>query len=343
MRMTNPLSFSQHNHDMAQALWIKQAGHAERRVQKLFPLQEGEALVRTQFSAVSRGTERLVFNGDVDPLDYTRMRAPFQQGEFSFPVKYGYCAVGVIEDGPKERLGERVFCLHPHQDRFIAPLSALNPVPDSIPSPRATLCANMETALNAVWDSGAGPGDRIHVVGGGIVGLLTAYLCSRLIGTDVTLIDLDGKRAKYAKELGFSFLMSSDHQLASLPKGDLVFHASGTGQGLDTCLKLAGDEAMIIEMSWYGAKTVSVHLGQDFHVRRLKLFSSQVGSLALNRRGRWNHARRSQKAMELLKDEKLDILITHRVPFLDLAEDYAGILQGSGKGEGAELTSLVVY
>ncbi len=149
---------------MVRAIWYTAPGVVELKTSPLAPAMPGQALVRTLFTGVSRGTERLVLAGAVGESEWARMKAPMQEGQFPFPVKYGYCATGVVEVGPKELLGRTVFALHPHQDCFVAPVEALAIVPDGIPARRATLAANMETALNAVWDSGAGPADRIVVV-----------------------------------------------------------------------------------------------------------------------------------------------------------------------------------
>jgi threonine dehydrogenase-like Zn-dependent dehydrogenase len=242
------------------------------------------------------------------------MRSPLQEGDFPYPVKYGYCVVGVVAAGPDPFLGRTVFVLHPHQDRFVAPAALLNVVPERVPARRAILAANMETALNALWDSGAGPGDRVLVVGAGIVGCLVAFLAARLPGAEVTLIDIDPSRRAVAERLGAGFRVP-----AGAPGGmDVVFHCSATASGLSCALASAGMEATIVEMSWYGDQIVPAPLGLDFHARRLKLVSSQVGQVASSRRSRWTFGRRMAKAIDLLADERLDALITEEVAFADL-------------------------
>jgi threonine dehydrogenase-like Zn-dependent dehydrogenase len=195
---------------VARSVWYARKGTVELRAAPLPRPQPGETLVRTLFSGISRGTERLVFNGEVGRSEWERMRCPNQEGAFPFPVKYGYCATGVVEVGPGELLGRTVFCLHPHQDYFNATVASLVPVPDGVPARRATLTANMETALNALWDSGAGPGDRIVVVGAGVVGLLVAALAARLPGADVTSVDVDESRRPLAQSLGSSVVLPCD-------------------------------------------------------------------------------------------------------------------------------------
>jgi NADPH:quinone reductase-like Zn-dependent oxidoreductase len=298
----------------SRALWYVTRGRAEIREAPLPPLRTGEARVRSLYGALSRGTERLVFEGRVSGVEGERMRAPMQEGDFPYPVKYGYCTVGVVEDGPDELAGRTVFALHPHQDRLIAPASMLAPVPDGVPARRAVLAANMETALNAVWDSGAGPGDRIVVVGAGVVGALIASLAARLPGAEVTLVDSEFSRAALAAHLGAGFRKPLD----APGDADIVFHTSATAAGLGCALSCAGDEATVVEASWYGDEPVSAPLGLDFHTRRLKLVSTQVGQVSPSRRPRWSHARRLDKALALLADERLDALLTEEVAFADL-------------------------
>ena len=295
----------------ARALWYVARGRAELKPAQVPAIEAGEARIRTLWSAVSRGTERLVFEGRISAFETERMRAPRQEGEFPFPVKYGYCAVGTVEDGPESLQGRTVFALHPHQSRFVAPADALVLVPDAVPSRRAVLAANMETALNVVWDSGVGPGDRVVVVGAGVVGLLVGALAARLPGAEVTVVDIELSRKTVAQNLGCAFRRPLD----APEEADVVFHASASAPGLACALACAGAEATVVEMSWYGDRFVAAPLGLDFHSRRLKLISSQVGQVAASRRPRWSHRRRLEKALALLSDERLDALLTEEVAF----------------------------
>jgi threonine dehydrogenase-like Zn-dependent dehydrogenase len=278
--------------------------------------------VRALFGALSRGTEALVFDGRVPEREYGRMRAPFMAGDFPFPVKYGYATVGRIEEGPETLLGRPVFTLHPHQDLFNVPASAAIPLPEHVPPQRAVLAANMETALNGVWDAAPGPADRIAVVGAGVVGSLVAYLCGRLPGAEVTLIDINPARAELARALGVGFARAE----AANGDCDLVVHASGHPSGLETALALAGDEATVLELSWYGDTPVTASFGGAFHSRRLRLVSSQVGRIAPSHRPRWTHARRLAAALALLADARLDALLAPAVAFHDLARRLPDIL-----------------
>jgi NADPH:quinone reductase-like Zn-dependent oxidoreductase len=300
----------------ARAFWVVAPGRGEIRAQPLRSPAPGEMLIRALASAISRGSESLVFYGEVPKSEWQRMRCPFQEGEFPAPVKYGYSLVGIVEDGPVEALGRRVFCLHPHQDRFIAPEEAVFDVPDDVPDRRATLAANIETAVNALWDAAPGLGDRIAVIGAGVVGCLTAALAARLPGVVVELIDVDPRRETVATALGCRFATPP----SARTEADLVIHASGTPEGLATALTIAGFEATVLEMSWYGTRIVPLPLGGAFHSRRLTLRSSQVGALPAIRRGRWSRRRRLELALSLLRNPIFDLLLSGESEFAHLPE-----------------------
>ena len=320
---------------LAHALWYIAPGQAEIRQEALVTVGQGEARVRALFGALSRGTEALVFAGRVPESEHQRMRAPLMGGNFPFPVKYGYATVGKIEEGPSELHGRNVFALHPHQSLFNIAAKLAVVLPDNIPPQRAVLAANMETALNAVWDAGVGPADRVAIVGGGTVGALVAFLCGNIPGTDVTLVDINPARGELAEKLGVRFAK------AETAKGDcdIVFHASGSAAGLATAIALAGEEATVLEMSWYGDVSVAASLGGAFHSRRLRLISSQVGQIAPSHRPRWTHARRLAAAVVLLADARLDALLAPAVAFQDLPRKLPAILDP----KSGTLCQLIAY
>lgn len=320
--------------ETAQALWYTAPGRAEIRGEKLAPPAAAELRVRALYGALSRGTESLVLSGRVPQGEFDRMRAPFMAGHFPFPVKYGYATVGEVEGGPKELAGRPVFALYPHQSHFNIPQSAVVPVPANVPPQRAVLSANMETALNAVWDAAPSPADRIAVVGAGAVGAMVAFICGRLPGAEVTLVDINPARAGLARALNVGFARPD----AAKDGCDVVFHASGNSAGLDTAIALAGDEASVVEMSWYGDAPVTASLGGAFHSRRLKLISSQVGKIAPSHRARWTHGRRLAAALTLLADARLDALLAPAVPFHELPRRLPGLLE-AGNGGVAQLIS----
>jgi len=319
----------------ARAFWLSAPGSGELRRAPLVPPAPNEVLVRALVSGVSRGTEALVFSGHVPESQYAAMRCPFQEGQFPAPVKYGYASVGVVEAGASTLLGKRVFCLHPHQDRYVVPEAAVLPLPDDVPTARAVLAANMETALNGLWDAPPLIGDRVAVVGCGTVGALAAALAARIPGVAVEIVDIDERRAQLAAALGCRFAPPAHAE----GEADLVIHASGSGTGLATALSLADFEATVLEMSWYGDAAVAAPLGEAFHARRLRLVSSQVGSVAPARRARRARRQRLEQALALLADPVFDRLLTGESAFADLPRSMARLV---GDPDGA-LCHLVRY
>lgn len=331
---------------LSSACWVVRPRHAELRTETLPPLADGQVRVRTLHSAISRGTEGLVQRGEVPTSEYERMRAPFQAGDFPGPVKYGYINVGRVEEGPAALLGRTVFCLYPHQTLYQVPANAVLPVPPSVPAGRAVLAALLETAINALWDAAPRIGDRVAVVGGGALGLLVAWLAARVPGCTVQVVDTEPARAELAAALGAGFALPA----AATPDADLVVHSSGAAAGLATSLQLAGFEATVLELSWYGSRAVQVPLGQAFHSRRLVLKSSQVGSVASAQRARWSHWRRLTLALSLLSDPVLDGLITHSSPFAELpqvlarlAGPHIGEMGSETGGEAGTLCHRIDY
>jgi threonine dehydrogenase-like Zn-dependent dehydrogenase len=324
----------------ANAFWTVAAGQGEIRPESLPEPGPDEMLVRMIASGISRGTERLVWQGRVPESQWAAMRAPLQAGDFPFPVKYGYSAVGVAEAGPAALVGRRVFCLHPHQDRFVAPAALCQVVPDQVPSPRAVLAANMETAVNVLWDAQPRIGERVLVVGAGVVGLLVGFLLARIPGIDLTVCDPDASRGAVAEKLGARFAAPEEapHDC------DLIVHASGSPAGLRGALRHAGFEARIVEASWFGDREASLPLGEGFHARRLSLVSSQVGAVAAPMRGRRTHAERLALALSLLgTDAHLDALLGPSVPFDGLPGVMGRLLEPVAPGRPAPLCPVVTY
>ena len=310
----------------ARQFWIEAPGRGAIVGARLPPRRDHELSIRTLYSGISRGTEALVFRGEVPSSQYQAMRAPFQEGEFPGPVKYGYNSVGMVVEGPDDLDGQVVFCLYPHQDRYTVPRGAVTRVPAGVPPGRAVLAANMETAVNVLWDARPVVGDRIVVVGGGVVGLLCAWLCRAMPGAALTLVDPNPARAPVAAALEIPFRTTAPERADA----DLVIHASGHPDGLVTALAAAGVEGVIVEASWYGNRSVPLPLGEAFHARRLTVRSSQVGRLAAARTPRWDHARRLALAMTLLGDARLDALITGEDRFEELPNVMARISRAPG-------------
>ena len=312
-------------HD-ARAFWVAAPERGELRHEMLPIVADGNVLVRTLYSGISRGTESLVFKGRVPPSEFERMRAPFQSGTFPAPVKYGYASVGEVEEGPAELQGRRVFTLYPHQTRYVVPSTAVHLLPLATPPARAVLAANLETAINGVWDACLQVGDRVAVVGAGAVGCMVSWLAARVPGCEVELIDLNPSRATVARALGVPFATPE----TATGDADVVIHASGAPAGLALALQLAAFEATVVELSWYGDQEVPLSLGQAFHARRLTIRSSQVGTVAAVQRARWDTRRRMGLALRLLQHPELDTLITGESDFEALPEVMARLSASPG-------------
>jgi threonine dehydrogenase-like Zn-dependent dehydrogenase len=309
----------------ALAFWLREPGRGEIRPVELPDPGPGDVLVRTLRSGISRGTETLVFRGGVPASQYAAMRAPFQEGNFPGPVKYGYLSVGVVEHGPPELQGRTVFCLYPHQTAYVVPARAVVVVPEDVPPARAVLAGTVETAVNALWDAAPLLGDRVAVVGAGMVGCAVARLLARFPGVQITLVDVDATRADIAAALDVDFALPSD----AAGGRDLVVHTSATSAGLQRSLDLLAPEGTVIELSWYGDAETHLALGGAFHSRRLGIRASQVGTVSPARREHRTAADRLELALDLLRDPAFDTLITGVSRFDELPDVMARLAAGS--------------
>ena len=313
------------DHRIAHAFWLRAPGCGEIRPVGLPEPGPSDVVVRTVRSGISRGTETLVFRGGVPPDQHARMRAPFQEGDFPAPVKYGYLNVGAVEEGPPGLRGRTVFCLYPHQTAYVVPAGAVSVVPEGIPPARAVLAGTVETAVNALWDAAPLVGDRVAVVGAGMLGCCVARLLRRFPAVRVTLVDVDPERAHVAAALGVDFALPEETDGGC----DLVVHTSATSAGLQRSLDLLAAEATVIDLSWYGDAEVRLSLGGAFHSGRLGIRSSQVGVVSPARAARRTAADRLALALELLRDPAFDALLTGESRFDELPEVMARLAAGS--------------
>jgi threonine dehydrogenase-like Zn-dependent dehydrogenase len=319
----------------ARAFWVSMPGAGEIRPVTLPERGPDDVLVQTLVTGISRGTETLVFRGEVPPSQYAVMRAPHQEGQFPGPVKYGYLNVGVVEQGPPRLLGRTVFCLFPHQTAYVVPASAVVAVPPGVPPARAVLAGTVETAVNALWDAAPMVGDRMTVVGAGMVGCCVARLLAGIPGASVQLVDVDPERAVVARALGVEFATPAE----AAEGRDLVVHASATAAGLQRSLELLAREATVVELSWYGEREITLALGGWFHSGRLSIRSSQVGAVAPARRANRSFADRLALALDLLHDPAFDALLTDESPFDELPD----VLAALSAGARPALTHLITY
>ena len=318
-----------------QALWYADSHQVELRDLDIPRPQSGEVLVKAHFSGLSRGTERIIYNGRVPQSEYTRMRCPYQGGQFPFPVKYGYSFVGKVVDGAPDQIGRSVFVLHPHQEIACVSVEDLHEIPHDLSLRRAVLTANTETAINVIWDADPSPGERILVVGGGILGLLVAGLAGLSGENEITVVDTNPNREKIAQDLGANFTMPD----AAPNNQDVVIHTSATETGLRKSLDCVADEGRIIEASWFGDLNVSLPLGEAFHSRRLRIISSQVGAVPRTHREQWTPKKRIQKALDHLGDERFDSLITGEIAFTEAPKKLPDVFAGGS----SELMTAIRY
>lgn len=322
----------------ATALWTIAPHRAELREQDLAVPGPDQVLVDTIATGISRGTERLVFEGRVPENQWPAMRAPLQYGDFPFPLSYGYAAVGRVRAGAEALLGRRIFCLHPHHDAFIAPAAMCIPIPDAVPDHRAVMAANMETAVNVLWDARPMVGERVLVIGAGVVGLLAAFLLARIPGIDLAVCDIDEQRRAIAESFGARFCAPDD----APADRDLIIHASASPAGLRLALSRCGFEGRIVEASWFGDKEVALPLGEAFHTKRLSIISTQVGQVAPAMRGRRGYGDRLALALSLLDDPRLDALLGPAIPLKDLPQSL-GMVLSPPPGEAQPLCPFVTY
>lgn len=320
--------------ETATALVYTSAGSAELREVPLPPMQAGWVEVQTTATALSRGTERLVFRGQVPTSEYTRMTAPFQSGEFPFPVIYGYCAVGRVTDGPQHLQGRDIFCLHPHQTRFRVPAEAVTPLPEGVPSERAVLAANAETALNAIWDAQLAPGASVLIVGTGLLGCLIAAFLSTRTDLHPTCLDVLPERSAILSDFNVSFVTSTE----GLNPFVTAFHTSATSAGLQSAINALKFEGEVVELSWFGGNPVTLDLGGAFHSQRLTIRSSQVGHVAASRRASTGYGDRMLRALEALRDPRIDAFVTEEVAFQDLPTALPRLLGDGAEGIATRIT-----
>jgi NADPH:quinone reductase-like Zn-dependent oxidoreductase len=313
----------------AHAFWLSAPGRGEIRPISLPEPGSGDVVVRALRSGVSRGTETLAFRGAVPP------RAPFQEGEFPGPVKYGYLSVGAVEEGPAELRGRTVFCLYPHQTAYVVPAGAVTVVPEDVPVTRAVLAGTVETAVNALWDAAPLVGDRVAVVGAGMVGCCVARLLARFPAVEVTLVDVDVSRAEVAAALEVGFARPED----AVGGCDLVVHTSATSAGLQRSLELLAPEATVLDLSWYGDEEVRLSLGGAFHSGRLGLRASQVGTVSPARSGRRTTGDRLALALELLRDPAFDALLSGESRF----DELPAVMARLAAGELPALCHTIIY
>lgn len=321
---------------MARAVWFPQARAVELRREALPAAGPGDLRVRAIASAVSHGTEMLVYRGQVPsqmPLDLPAVR-----GDFDFPIKYGYASVGwVVQVGARVEgfaTGDLVFVHHPHQTEYVVPATAQQgpePVrlPPELPPEHGVFLANVETAVNVLLDAAPRLGERVVVFGQGVVGLLLTQLTRQAGAGLVIAVDPFSLRRELARAAGADVVLAPDENLPTTIRdltgglgADLVLEASGNPAALDQAIAATAFQGTVVVCSWYGTKPAAIDLGGAFHRRRIRIVSSQVGSIDPTLQARWSFRRRLDLARDLLSTLTLTPLITHRFPLARAAEAY---------------------
>jgi threonine dehydrogenase-like Zn-dependent dehydrogenase len=268
-----------------------------------------DTIIQSSYSLISAGTEKLVATGLVPEKLHETMKVPYMEGALGLPVKYGYSVTGrIVSSGIFEK-DALVHIMHPHQDLICADAKNCTLIPAFIPLKRATLVANMETVVNAIWDANLTHNNSILIAGYGTVGALLARVCKTRFNAHVDFIERNEDRINALKMHGY--------QLASIEKYnyDIAFNCSASNEALQYCIDHVDEEGSIIELSWYGDIKVTLSLGETFHSMRKKIISSQVSNIPKSKRAEWNYEKRKQLAFEYLKDPFFDYLITDEIPF----------------------------
>lgn len=321
------------------SLWHTSNSTSEIRESTI--LDQEKVLVKSLYSLISLGTERLIALGNVPKELQESMTVPYQEGHFDFPIKYAYSLVGIVMTKDHPLTNKRVHLLHPHQDYCFVKEQDLFVVPEEVDLQTATLASNVETALTAAWDSGASFGDKVLVVGFGLIGSLVARLIDDIPGTEVMIFETDIAKINLAQKLGFQNVINpkSDNPKRISPPFDIAFHCSATSKGLQSCIDYTGFESKIIELSWYGSKAININLGSTFHRLRKQLISSQVSNLPMDRKGRWDYKRRKTVVFNLLKNPIFKHHISQTLKFASVPKFFDQLRQG----EVSELGVIISY
>ena len=313
---------------MSLALWHNSDFTSELKEEKNSKIDIDQIEVKSLFSLISTGTERLVASGEVPVSSFEFMAVPYMKGNFSFPIKYGYSLVGKVTSVGK-LYGKIVHLLHPHQGKCLVKEVDVMIVPDEIPAKRATLASNVETALNAIWDAEISIGDKVLIAGFGMIGSLLARVLSFMPEVEIVIMEKDANRVKMVQKMGFTFIDDPEPSYF-----DVAFNTTSNEKALQIAIQSVGLEGKIIEMSWYGTKNVNINLGADFHYHRKQIISSQVSKIPSDKQSRWDYKRRKEVVFKLLKSPLFDEHITDVLTFAETPAFFDKLRAGGVSGLG---------
>lgn len=309
---------------MDKALWhIDSQTSALKEVKP--PLdKEGLLEIETHYSLISTGTERLVSLGEVSPSFNSSMAVPYMEGGFGLPIKYGYSLVGKVVSEGKYK-GKNVHLMHPHQSRCWVKEEHVTLLPDEISLKKAPLISNIETVINAIWDSEITIGQTVLIAGFGNIGTLLAETIRHIPGVNIHILEQNKWRQKKAKELGY--------HISPINDVDIAFDTTASSGGLQACIKAVKEEGSVINLSWYGSKPIQINLGEDFHYGRKKIISSQVSIIPHHKQSNWDYAKRKALAIQLLIKYPYERCISNYVPFKESVDFYHRLRKGE-QGDG---------
>ncbi len=291
---------------LSKALWHIDKEFSEWKSTPLEEAAPGSIKINTNFSMISTGTERLVAKCEVPASIQAEMSVPYMKGDFDLPVKFGYACGGQAQDG------KHYHYMHPHQDICIVNKEALFCLDNGLPPFKIPLVSNMETVLNAIWDSEYAESDKIAVCGFGNVGSLLANTLRLYAQKEAAIIEKEDWKKQKAQDMGWDVSSKEDARY------DIIFHTTGSAAGLQYCIDHLNEEGKVIELSWYGTKKVNLRLGEDFHYKRLSIKSSQVGKISPTVRDEIDYKKRKEIAADLLLDTSYDKLVTNIVAWEDV-------------------------
>ncbi|MEM1137565.1 MAG: zinc-binding alcohol dehydrogenase [Bacteroidota bacterium] len=295
----------------------------------LTQVTENEVAIESMYSLVSLGTERTITTQLLTKEIAARMVVPYMRGTFQNEFTYGYSLVGRIIDGEKDLIGKVIHVMHPHQNYAVVKTQDIFFIPEQMNPKLATLVSNMETAVNAIWDANVEIGDKVLVIGYGTVGALTALIASKIPGIDISILEINQNRFNAAVEQGFkvsSILENKDF--------DIVFNTSGNAEMLQKAISVTKSEGRIIEMSWYGAKSITINFGADFHYGRKQLISSQVSQIPNRKLKNWTYHSRKKLVFKLLQELNPHYLINCEVHFSETPKFYNDLRRHETSGLG---------
>ncbi len=302
---------------MGMALWHIDAEFSELRENISFKDIGNGVLIKSAYSLISTGTEKLIACGEVDNSFLPFMSVPYMAGRFSLPIKYGYSLVGKRTD-----TGQFIHAMHPHQSHCKIAEKDMAVIPEQLSPLKAALISNMETVINAIWDADIQGGEKVLIAGFGNIGCLLAETLTHYGVSEIHILE----KEEWKKEIISSFGFSTDVDIDA--NYDLAFDTTASKTGLQFCLDAVRSEGTVINLSWYGNRTIELSLGGSFHYGRKKIISSQVSVIPEKMKNSWDFKSRKKLVMDLLSQHPYEKYITHIIPFKETPDFFQRLRKG---------------